>query len=122
MILIFILFIIPYSLCEGRSFFFFSYSLVFCLSIEWTIHVHTGNERFSGTDSNVFIRLFTSKRDRTDEYQLTHENWIIGNTDFPIRNLFETGAHDRFRIVTKDIGFIEKIQVRRLNIYILLLF
>ncbi|CAF2374033.1 unnamed protein product [Rotaria sp. Silwood2] len=80
---------------------------------EWIIHVYTGNERFAGTDSNIFLRLFNSKYGYTSEYKLTHENWIVGNTIFPLRNLFEHGEHDRFRIFTDKLGFVEKVHVRR---------
>jgi len=34
------------------------------------------------------------------------------NNDFPIRNLFEKGARERFRIRTEYIGSVSKIQVR----------
>jgi hypothetical protein len=86
--------------------------LVSCLSVEWTIHVYTGTERFAGTDSNIFIRLFNSKFGYTAEYELSSENWIIGDKLFPLKNLFESGGHDRFRIVTEKFEFVEKIHVR----------
>ncbi|CAF1368122.1 unnamed protein product [Rotaria magnacalcarata] len=92
----FIFFIIPYSSGE-----------------EWIIHVYTGTERFSGTDSNIFLRLFNSKYGYTNEYKLTHENVLIGKNIFPLKNLFEYGEHDRFRIFTDELGSIEKILVRR---------
>jgi len=34
------------------------------------------------------------------------------NKDFPIRNLFEMGAKERFRIKTEYIGSVSKIEVR----------
>ncbi len=86
--------------------------LVSYLSIEWTIHVYTGTERFAGTDSSIFIRLFNSKFGYTREYELTNENWIIGDKLFPLKNLFEYGGHDRFRINVGKLGFVEKIHVR----------
>lgn len=87
-----------------------------CLShcpfpLAWTINVHTGKERFGGTDSNVFIRLFNSRNEQTSEYQLSHYNWQPSVDDFPLRNLFEIGALDRFRILTEDIGSVSKIHV-----------
>ncbi|CAF3341956.1 unnamed protein product [Rotaria socialis] len=96
--LAFILFIIPY--CSGE---------------EWIIHVYTGTERFSGTDSNIFLRLFISKYGYTNEYKLTHENVLAGKNIFPLKNLFEYGEHDRFRIFTDELESIEKILVRRDN-------
>ncbi|CAF2077878.1 unnamed protein product [Rotaria magnacalcarata] len=94
--LAFIFFIIPYSSGE-----------------EWIIHVYTGTESFSGTDSNIFLRLFNSKYGYTNEYKLTHENVLIGKNIFPLKNLFEYGEHNRFRIFTDELGSIEKILVRR---------
>jgi len=90
------------------------------LSIEWTIHVYTGTEPYAGTDSSVFIRLFNSKYGYTVEYELTHDNWIIGNALFPFKNLFESGGHDRFRLYTEKLEFIEKIYVRILLINLVL--
>jgi hypothetical protein len=111
LIFIFLCLYIRYSVSEGRLF-LFSLCLVAYLSIEWTIHVYTGTERYAGTDSNIFLRLFNSKIGYTNEYELTHENWLIGNALFPFKNLFEHGAHDRFRIATEKFEFIEKIHVR----------
>jgi hypothetical protein len=83
----------------------------FILFVVWNIDVHTGNERYAGTDSNVYIRLFNSEGESTREYQLTHSNWMPQNNEFPVRNLFEIGAHEQFRIRTEDIGPVDKIQV-----------
>ena len=80
-------------------------------SLAWTIYVHTGKQRFGGTDSNVFIRLFNSRNEQTSEYQLSHYNWQPAGDEFPLRNLFEIGALDRFRIRTEDIGSVSKIHV-----------
>ncbi len=91
---------------------FFFFFFVILLFIVWTVYVHTGNERFAGTDSNVYIRLFNEEGDSTSEIQLTHYNWLPNNNDFPIRNLFETGAKERFRIQTEYIGSVAKIDVR----------
>lgn len=77
----------------------------------WIIHVYTANEQFAGTDTNVYIRLFNSKDESTDEYQLTHANWLPQSHEIPIRNLFEMGAHERFSIRTEDIGSVAKIKV-----------
>jgi hypothetical protein len=74
--------------------------------------VYTGNERFAGTDSSVYIRLFNSEGEGTSEAKLTHYNWIPNNDDFPVRNLFEMGARERFGIQTEYIGSVSKIQVR----------
>ncbi len=82
------------------------------MSIDWTIHVHTGTERFAGTDSSVFIRMFNSNYGYTQEYELTHDNWLYGTALFPFKDLFEHGGHDRFRISTQKFGFVEKIHVR----------
>jgi len=84
----------------------------YCLGEAWTVYVYTGNERFAGTDSNVYIRLFNSEGESTSEVQLTHHNWIPENNDFPIRNLFEVGARERFNIRTEYIGSAAKIQIR----------
>ncbi|CAF0758647.1 unnamed protein product [Rotaria sp. Silwood1] len=86
-----------------------------CLAEVWNIHVYTGNERFAGTDSNIYIRLFNSKDESTGEYQLTHSNWVPDSNDFLLRNLFETGAQERFRIRTEDIGSVAKIHIRHNN-------
>ncbi len=86
------------------------------MPVEWTIHVYTGNERFAGTDSNVFIRLYNSEHGYSHEYELTHDNWIFGRYEFPLKNLFEYGAHDRFRIFTEKIATVKMIHVRKLNI------
>lgn len=83
----------------------------------WYVDVYTGNERFAGTDSNVYITLFNEDGDSTSDIQLTHYNWQPDNADFPIRNLFETGARERFRIQTEAMGSVVKIQVR-LNCHI----
>jgi hypothetical protein len=77
------------------------------------VYVQTGKEKFSGTDSNVFIRLFDDKNQSTNEYQLTHYNWKPEADEFPIRNLFETNARDQFIIKTEDISMITKIYVSR---------
>lgn len=82
------------------------------LFIVWTVYLYTGTERFSGTDSNVYIRLINEKDESTSEVQLTHHNWLPDNKDFPIRNLFESGARERFHIETGDIGSLAKIKVR----------
>jgi hypothetical protein len=82
------------------------------LSIEWTIHVYTGTERFAGTDSSIFIRLFNSEHGYTPEHELTHENWVIGDKTFPLKNLFESGEHDKFRINTEKLRYVEKLYVR----------
>ena len=86
-------------------FFFFSISKV------WTVYVYTGDKRFAGTDSNVYIRLFNSRNESTSEYQLTHHNWIPERNAFPFRNLFEMNAKERFHIRTQDITSIAKIYV-----------
>ncbi|CAF0720297.1 unnamed protein product [Rotaria sordida] len=91
----------------------------YCLAEVWNIYVHTGNERFAGTDSNIYIRLFNAKDESTGEYQLTHSNWVPDSNDFPLRNLFEMGAHERFRIRTEDIGSVAKIHIRHNNFPIL---
>ena len=82
------------------------------MSIVWNVYVYTGTERFAGTDSNVYITLFNEVGDSTSEIQLTHYNWQPEDTDFPIRNLFETGARERFRIQTEVMRSVGKIQVR----------
>ncbi|CAF2380146.1 unnamed protein product [Rotaria sp. Silwood2] len=86
-----------------------------CFAEIWNIYIYTGNERFAGTDSNIYIRLFNSKDESTGEYQLTHSNWIPDTNDFPLRNLFEMGAVERFRIRTEDIGSVAKIHIRHNN-------
>ena len=78
----------------------------------WNVYVYTGKERYAGTDSNVYIRLFNSEGESTSEYQLTHHNWMPDNNEFPVRNLFEIGAKERFLIRTEDIGSVAEIQVR----------
>ena len=82
-------------------------------NIDWTIHVYTGTERFAGTDANVFIRMYNSIHGYTNEYELTHENWLIGDALFPFKNLFENGAHDRFQVSTGRFEYVEKIHVRK---------
>jgi hypothetical protein len=86
--------------------------LIILLFIVWTVYVYTGDQRFAGTDSNVYIRLFNSDGESTSESQLTHSNWMPDDKDFPIRNLFEMGARERFRLRTEYIGSVAKIQVR----------
>ncbi|CAF0867269.1 unnamed protein product [Adineta steineri] len=81
----------------------------YCLAEDWSITVYTGTERFAGTDSNVYIRLFNSQGESTSEYQLTHNNWMPEH-EFPVRNLFERGARERFEIKTEDIKTVAKIQ------------
>ena len=110
-IFIFLCFSISYSLNEGRSFIFLL-CLVSYLSIDWTIHVYTGTERFAGTDSTIFIRMYNSIHGYTHEYELTHENWLYGSALFQFKDLFEKGGHDRFRISTEKFGLVEKIHVR----------
>lgn len=112
LILVLIFCIISYSLAEGNHFFFLIINFLILLFIVWTVYVYTGNERFAGTDTNVYIRLFNSEGESTSENQLTHYNWMPDNNDFPIRNLFEKGARERFRIRTEYIGSVSKIQVR----------
>lgn len=68
-------------------------------------------ERFAGTDAGVFIKMFNTIHGYTDEYELTHENWLIGNALFPFKNLFESGEHDRFRVSTSSFEFVERIHV-----------
>jgi hypothetical protein len=85
---------------------------IILLFLAWNVYVYTGNQRYAGTDSNVYIRLFNSEGDSTSEAQLTHYNWMPDNNDFPIRNLFEMGAKERFRIKTEYIGSVSKIEVR----------
>jgi len=82
------------------------------LFIVWTVYVYTGNERFAGTDSNVYISLYNEEGESTSEAQLTHSNWLPEKNEFPVRNLFETGARERFQIRTEYIGSVSKIQVR----------
>ena len=82
------------------------------LFVVWTVDVSTGNERFAGTDSKVYIRLLNAQDEETGEYQLTHSNSKFEPGDFPMRNLFEMGSHDRFVIKTEDIGAVVKIHVR----------
>ncbi|UJR35600.1 hypothetical protein I4U23_028351 [Adineta vaga] len=86
-----------------------------CLSESWTVSVYTGKRRFAGTDSNVYIRLTNAQGKDTKEYQLTHYNWIPEKNGFPLRNLFEMGAKDRFRIWTDDLKSISKILIRHDN-------
>ena len=86
------------------------FSIVF-LSVVWNVYVYTGTKRFAGTDSNVYITLFNEEGDSTSDIQLTHYNWQPENADFPIRNLFEAGARERFRIQTESIRSVTKIQV-----------
>lgn len=115
--LLIFLIIIPYSSSEGKIFsIFYSINIFLCLFLEWIIHVYTGKERFSGTDSNIFIRLFNTKYGYTPEYKLTHENSIIPNNRIFLKNLFESGERDRFRIFTDQIGSVEKIYVRYISI------
>ncbi len=85
--------------------------LIVWVFIVWIVYVYTGNERFAGTDSNVYIRLHNEDGESTSEMQLTHYNWLPEKNDFPVRNLFETGARERFRIRTEYIGSVAKIQV-----------
>ncbi|CAF0866123.1 unnamed protein product [Adineta ricciae] len=86
-----------------------------CLAESWTITVYTGRRRFAGTDSNVYISLINSKKTNSKEQQLTHYNWIPEKNVFPVRNLFEMGAKDRFRIWTGNLETIDKILIRRDN-------
>jgi hypothetical protein len=104
-----IILVLPYCLGEGNFACFFVIILLF---IVWTVYVYTGDQRFAGTDSNVYIRLFNSDGESTSESQLTHSNWMPDDNDFPIRNLFEIGARERFRIRTEYMGSVAKIQVR----------
>ena len=111
---IILLLFLPYCLAESNyltshRLFLLFYYLFF---IVWIVHVYTGNERFAGTDSNVYIRLYNEEGDSTSEVQLTHYNWLPEKSDFPLRNLFEVGARERFRIQTEFIGEVSKIQVR----------
>ena len=82
------------------------------LDVFWTVDVYTGNERFAGTDSNVYIRLLNAQDEETSEDQLTHSNLKFEPGEFPVRNLFEMGSRDRFVIETEDIGAVVKIHVR----------
>ena len=115
-ILLVLLSILPYCLSESNNscvtFVFFLYGFMILLFLAWTVYVYTGTERFSGTDSNVYIRLFHGENEHTSEIQLTHYNWLPDTKDFPIRNLFETGARERFLIQTENIGSVTKIEVR----------
>lgn len=56
--------------------------------------------------------MFDSIHGYTNEYELTHENWLIGDALFPFKDLFENGAHDRFRVSTGSLKYVEKIHVR----------
>jgi hypothetical protein len=56
--------------------------------------------------------MFNSIYGYTNEYKLTHDNWLYGTKLFPFKDLFESGEHDRFRISTEKFGFVEKIHVR----------
>lgn len=83
----------------------------------WTVTVYTGKRRFAGTDSNVYIKLINSKKPDSKEQQLTHHNWIPEKNVFPVRNLFEMGAKDQFRIWTGNIETIDKILVRQCSYF-----
>jgi len=112
-IIILILCIISYCLAESDYFYCLIINfIILLLFLAWIVHVHTGTARYAGTDSNVYIRLFNSEGDSTSEAQLTHYNWMPDNNQFPIRNLFEAGAKERFQIRTEYIGFVSKIEVR----------
>jgi hypothetical protein len=107
-----IIFIIPCCFAESNfSLFCFMRDFIFVFKA-WYVYVYTGNERFAGTDSNVYIRLSNSEGGNTNEYQLTHSNWMPEKNEFPVRNLFETGARERFLIQTDAIGDVASIQVR----------
>lgn len=85
--------------------------LVFFQHLEWLVYVHTGNEPFAGTDSNVYITLINKDDKDTGEYQLTHANFQRDSNTLKLINLFERGARERFMIYTTSIGDINKIYV-----------
>lgn len=76
------------------------------------MYVKTGDERFSGTDSNVYLRLIYGNDEKTNEYHLTHSKVKDHQTEFLVRNLFETGALDSFQIeIEPTIDNLKQIQV-----------
>lgn len=68
---------------------------------EYTIKIFTGDVAQGGTDSNVSMILFGSKRNSE----------TIKLNEFIARNAFETGKIDYLKVVEKDLGRIEKIKI-----------
>jgi len=68
---------------------------------EYAINIYTGNVAHGGTDANVSMVLFGSKR----------KSGIIKLNEFIARNAFESGKVDHLKIVEKDLGHIEKIKI-----------
>lgn len=112
LIVILIFSIISHCLAESNYFYYLIINFTILLFLEWSVYVYTGKERFSGTDANVYIRLFNPKGESTSEAQLTHYNWMPDYNEIPFRNLFEVGARERFEIKTEYIGNVSKIHVR----------
>ncbi|CAE1278375.1 unnamed protein product [Acanthosepion pharaonis] len=67
--------------------------------LSYEVTVWTGNKNGAGTDANVFIRLF-GKKGKTEKYFLRNKN-----------DNFEAGMIDKFKIETRDVGQLLKIQV-----------
>ncbi|MEE9430456.1 MAG: PLAT/LH2 domain-containing protein [Melioribacteraceae bacterium] len=68
---------------------------------EYSINIHTGDVAHGGTDANVSMILFGSKR----------KSRIIKLNEYIARNAFEAGKVDYLKIVEKDLGHIEKINI-----------
>nr|XP_056710895.1 oxygen-regulated protein 1 [Euleptes europaea] len=69
---------------------------------EYIIKVYTGDKRGAGTDANVHIILFGDK----DSSQLIQLNKSLDH-----RDPFERGKTDTFKIKTKDVGTLQKIEI-----------
>uniref|UniRef100_A0ACB8FDZ6 Uncharacterized protein n=2 Tax=Sphaerodactylus townsendi TaxID=933632 RepID=A0ACB8FDZ6_9SAUR len=69
---------------------------------EYIIKVYTGDKRGAGTDANVHIILFGDK----DSSQLIQLNKSLDH-----RDPFERGKTDTFKINTKNVGRLQKIEI-----------
>jgi len=73
------------------------------MSTKYKITVHTGDEAYAGTDSNIFIQLVGNKG-ISEEYRL---NGLLGG------NIFERNDTDRFILdVGADCGDIYRLKLR----------
>lgn len=69
------------------------------LVLEYDVKVVTGKLENAGTDANVYLILFGSKHESTE--QILNSEGV---------NDFEKGNKDRFEIESVDLGNIEKIR------------
>ena len=68
-------------------------------TVSYQIEVHTGDERFAGTDANVFIQIY-GKDGKTEQKILNDRS-----------DNFERGKIDQFKLEDVDVGEIHKIRI-----------